>query len=98
MELHDAIDKVDILSDDQVIFARKPWTLAAEADVGKLDADHRVPSALAKMGLAYFLEVSVAQEVLEVFGKRKPSIDEKCALLMFYAENDAYPQWVYSEE
>jgi len=54
-----------------------------------------VPSDLTTLGLEYFLEVHVAKEVLEVLSGRKASKDEKLRLLIFYAENDAYPDWVF---
>lgn len=98
MKLQDALDQIKLVSDDKVIFARKPWTLASDAEVGLLDADLRVPSELANKGLCYFLEVSVANEVLEVFDNHHPSVDEQRALLMYYAEHDAYPQWVHGSE
>jgi hypothetical protein len=33
--------------------------------------------------------------VLGVFGEKPPSQEEKIALLVYYADNDAYPDWVY---
>jgi hypothetical protein len=95
VKLKDAIDQIKLLDDDKVIFARKPWELESDTCVDLLDAGQRVPAAISTQGFDYFLEVSVAQEVLEVFAERKPTKDEQRALLMFYAENDAYPQWVY---
>lgn len=95
MKLQDALDQIDRLSDDQVVFARKPWLLDSDAEIGMLDFDLHVPATVTSRGLDYFLEVSVAKEVLDVFGERKPSSEQRRALLMYYAENDAYPQWVY---
>lgn len=97
MKLENVLDQVDRMNDDAVIFAKKPWTLASDAEVGLLDADLRVPKTMADRRLEYFLEASVAKEVLEVFGDRKPTIDQRRALLMYYAEYDAYPDWVYAE-
>jgi hypothetical protein len=37
----------------------------------------------------------MARQVLEVFERRKPSEEQTRALLLYYAENDAYPSWVY---
>jgi hypothetical protein len=95
MKLQDALDQVDQVSDDRVIFARKPWTLESEAEIAVFDADFRVPAEIGSRGLEYFLEVSIAIEALEVFGDRTPTTDERRALLLYYAENDAYPEWVY---
>lgn len=95
MNLENALDQIHKMQDDEVIFAHKPWTLDSEADVGLLDNDFRVPKAISDRGFAYFLEATVAKEVLEVFGDREPTLDERRALLMYYAEHDAYPDWVY---
>lgn len=54
-----------------------------------------MPSEVAARGLDYFLEVNIAKEVLEVLGKKAASREEKVKLLIFYAENDAYPDWVF---
>ena len=35
--LEQALDEIDRLQDDDVVFARKPWTVASEAIIGKLD-------------------------------------------------------------
>jgi hypothetical protein len=95
MRLQEALDRIDQLSDDDVIFARTPWTLDSDAEIGPLDADLRVPVAITQRGLAYFLEASTANEVLEVFGDREPTAEQRRRLLMFYAEHDAFPDWVY---
>lgn len=95
MKLKEALDQVEQLSEDAVIFARKPWTLEADAEIGQLDNDLRVPEAIIDRGLEYFLEADVAKEVLGVFENRRPTVDERRRLLMYYAENDAYPEWVY---
>ena len=95
MKLREALDRVDQLTDDDVIFARKPWTLDSEAEIGRLDSNYRVPAVSTQRGLKYFLEASVINEVLEVFGDREPSAEQCRLLLMYYAENDAFPSWVY---
>lgn len=95
MTLKDAFDRVLILRDDDVIFAARPWTLTSEAEIGPFDSDYRIPEAYMERKLEYFLEASVAHEVLGVFGDRKFTDDERNELLLFYAENDAYPDWVY---
>jgi hypothetical protein len=96
MKLREALDQVGHLDDDKVIFARRPWILDTEAEIGRLDDESLgVPEAIRNRGLEYFLDVPVAREVLEVFGNREPTVEERRALLLFYAEHDAYPDWVY---
>jgi len=95
MRLSDAISNLSNLDYNDVIFARKPWTPKSEADVAPLDQEFRAPEAIKKRGLDYFLEVTVANEVLAVFGERIPTFDQVCDLIFFYAENDAFPEWVF---
>jgi hypothetical protein len=49
-------------------------------------------------GYDYFLEIDLALEVLEVLEGRSPSPDQKFELVLFYAKNDAFPDWVYDTE
>jgi hypothetical protein len=75
----------------------EPWDAEAEARVVELDEDSRLPSDALAGGLKYFLEASVAREVLDMLRSRRTasSVEEACKLLIHYAENDAYPEWVY---
>jgi hypothetical protein len=97
MTLKEVLTMLGELDEDDVIFSEKPWSINGRAIVDKLDSDYRVPISISSKGLEYFLEVSTAKEVLEVFRDRTPSINERCDLLMYYAENDAFPDWVYQE-
>jgi hypothetical protein len=95
MNLIELIDKIDDLGEGQCLFARKPWAAESEAVAEPLAKDFRVSLELSARGLDYFLEVPLIKEVLEVFGDRPASQIEKLNLLVFYAENDAYPDWIY---
>lgn len=81
----------------KTIFVRGPWAAEAEALVVQLDEESRPPADAEAAGHKYFLEASVAREVLDVLRSRptKSSTDDACKLLIHYAENDAYPGWVY---
>jgi hypothetical protein len=94
--LEQALDEIDRLQDDDVVFARKPWTVASEAIIGKLDHNLSVPEKLSNQGFEYFLEASTAKEVISVFGSRQRTDQERRALLLFYAIHDAYPEWAYT--
>jgi hypothetical protein len=95
MNLEKLLDALPELPEEECILARKPWTHASEAITAPLGEDFRVPTKLTEVGLEYFLEVHVAKEVLEVLGDRPASREKRLELLIFYAENDAYPSWVY---
>jgi len=45
--LQETLDQVSKLGDDDVILARRPWTLESEAEIAALDKDYRVPAAIA---------------------------------------------------
>jgi hypothetical protein len=97
MDLGTLIDHLPHNLDDRLcIFAAKPWSETAPAVAVHLDSEFKPPKEILEQGLAYFLEVQVANEALEVFGDRQPSAIEKRNLLIFYAENDAFPDWVYA--
>ncbi len=81
----------------KTICLRAPWTADSEACVVEVDEEGRIaPDALSE-GFQYFLEASVALEVMEVPRHRptRPTTEEACRLLIYYAENDAYPEWAY---
>ena len=88
-------DEVDLSM--KTICARQPLTADSEATVVALDEESQLPATALAGGLKYFLEAYIAREVLAVLRKRStnPTPEEACKLLIHYAENDAYPAWVY---
>ena len=94
--LAEIVDSLETLNEDHCIFARKPWSTDTLATVGPLTDDFRVPAEMGHEGFEYLLEVDIAKDVLEVFGARRPTLQERRNLILYYAENDAYPEWVYS--
>ena len=82
----------------KTICLRKPWTAQAEARIVQLDEESRLPPDAQADGHKYFLEASVAREVLDVLRSRPTpsSTEDACKLLVYYAENDAYPDWAYT--
>jgi len=53
------------------------------------------PAHLAEQGFNYFIEAPLAKEVLSVVGQRSLGDEKKRELVLFYAEHDAYPDWIY---
>jgi hypothetical protein len=95
MQLYELITTLDQLDDDHIICVKRPWSWGAEAQLAAPDEHLAVPDDVKRAGFAYFLEVHVAKEVICVFGEKPANTGEKVRLLVEYAENDAYPQWVY---
>jgi hypothetical protein len=94
MKLSEIIAKLESLDDEQCIVAKRPWSADAEAELVKLTEDYRVPGASLSAGYEYFLEVSVTlDDVLEGLGARLTS-QQRVEAVIFYAENDAYPEWL----
>ncbi len=98
MNLVEALEQVERLDTDLLICAKRPWSDSSEACIVAPTADLRVPNAVKAAGFDYFIDVSSALEALEVFGDRKPTEEQKLELLLFYGENDAYPDWVFDDE
>jgi hypothetical protein len=99
MKLDKAIAQLETLNKDGIICARAPWSSSSQCVVVSPDENLGVPKRFKDDGFIYFLEVNVAQEVLGVFDDvpHCPTQEEKVRLLIYYAENDAYPEWVYME-
>lgn len=95
MRLEEALDQIDGLGEDDVVFARRPWQLDSEALIGRLDENFGVPKAIADQRLDYFIDVPLAKEVLGILCSKPASLQKRRALLLYYAEHDAYPEWVY---
>ena len=93
--LDETIRQLATLDEDAILCVRQPWEPSAECVIVAPDENLAVPKHIKDAGLAYFLEVHVAREVLGVFGEKPHSHDEKIRLLIHYAEHDAYPDWVY---
>ncbi len=80
--------------DSRTIVAKRPWTANSEARLVSLTDEFRVPSDVLSEGFDYFLEVDIAlDEVLgELADRLSPA--QRIAAVVFYAENDAYPDWL----
>jgi hypothetical protein len=96
VQLKELIAKLDGFDEDGIICAKRPWSETVEAQVAVPDGNLAVPAAVKAAGFEYFLEVHVAKEVVDVFGEKPATLDEKVRLLIHYADNDAYPDWVYN--
>ena len=82
---------------EKTICVREPWTSDSDARLVDLDEESQLPPDAETDGYKYFLEAFVAREVMDVLQQRptESSTEDACRLLIYYAENDAYPDWVY---
>jgi len=96
MTLNDVINQLGALDMGAIICVRRPWSPLAQCIVTAPAENLGIPPEVKAAGFDYFLEVHVAHEVLRVFDDKPPTMEEKLRLLIHYAENDAYPEWVYT--
>ena len=92
MTLSDATRDLEQLPSEHTIYARRPWSPASPALVAQEPADGALPDAASASGLAYFLEVFIAQDFLNDWAaslSTAPSHDARCERLIHYAEHDA---------
>jgi len=95
--LRDVVKWLEAAEESEVsmktICVRAPWTADSEARVVEVD-DNRLPADALSGSLEYFLETEVALEVLDgLRNRRMITTEDACNLLLYYAENDAYPEW-----
>jgi hypothetical protein len=95
MKLLDVASSLPLLDDDQFIGVRQPWTEGSECLLTPIPPDLRFPVEARAQGFEYFLEVHTAKEICEVFGGRPVTPLQVAKLLVFYAQNDAFPDWAY---
>jgi hypothetical protein len=94
MTLADLLERLDSLDDNLTIYAeRNPNWSATSAAVACLEpGSGGLPDAAT--GMSYLLEVFLAKEVLQDWGKgrggRGATAQDKCNAVIYYAENDAY--------
>ncbi len=96
MNFAQLVQALPSLDETLIVCAPDPWAENSELRLLELDDDFEIPESLLDDGFEFFLEVAVVAEVLGVFEGKVVSDDEKIALLVYYAENDEYPDWVES--
>ncbi len=94
MNLASIIANLESVDSARTIVAKRPWNASSEARLVLTADDGRIPSGVLRDGFEYFLEVSVALD--EVLGSRADRLSptQRLAAIIYYAENDAYPDWL----
>lgn len=86
------MQKLESFDNESIIYATKPWTEHSKALALHEPESGELPPETQKLGLEYFLEVSIARDFLEdwvVILDTTPTLQEKCLRLIQYATNDA---------
>jgi len=92
MKLIDVIRELDSLHAESTIYAAMPWSETSPAMVATEPAQRGLPAEADRLGLNYFLEVSIARDVLDGWMSnldQKPSLPDQCARIVKYANSDA---------
>lgn len=90
--LMEIVDSCNGLNAVDTIYAQEPWTEQSVAVVATEPSSGDLPEDAKRLGMRYFLELSVANEFLVDWCqslKREPTLKEKCQRLIQYAINDA---------
>ncbi|MCA9641320.1 MAG: hypothetical protein H6718_06540 [Polyangiaceae bacterium] len=88
--LTELVGRLPSLDDDAVICGRKPWVAEGEFVVVSFNEDYSIPLEVQDLGYVYFLEVSLARDVLS--SRQDEPLNAAVDLLLYYAEWDAYPE------
>ena len=95
MTLAELLENLDGFDDNLTIYAEKNPFFSPESRAITCPEEEVQNIYDKKQGLSYLLEVFIAKEVvqawIEVHGDNKPSIEDICEAVIYYAENDAYP-------
>jgi len=93
MKLRDVVDDLPVLDEALCIVAKRPWSPACEVQVVPFTPEYRVPQSVLDSGYEYFLEVGTARDdVLKGMDFLSP--EESVEVLLYYAEHDAFPEWL----
>ncbi|WP_431286485.1 DUF7716 domain-containing protein [Roseateles chitinivorans] len=93
MTLAEVLSDIRGLRDGDVVYAVRPWSLSAEAyifpDPGP---DGNVVRFIKGTSFEYFLEVNLIHETIDAALSLGKTIPKAVEAVMYYAENDAYPE------
>ena len=89
--LRNVLASIEDIDDEATIYAQQPWRPDSATAIARMDEEASEATA---RGLAYFLEVAIVREAVEVWGTwregRQPTPDERCEAAIHYAVNDAF--------
>lgn len=91
MKLREILIKAENLDARDVVYAKRPWSLDSSACVVRYDSDERLPRHLSDASFEYFLDAELIQDIRgQIKGAGRPP-GEEFDVVLYYAENDAFP-------
>jgi hypothetical protein len=91
--LWDLVMKLSWIEDDPTIYASEPWDRNAKALLVSTDGEGCAAEPIPP-GFVYFLETSICKEILEGIARHKLSSERRFEVILYYAQNDAFPEWL----
>ena len=91
MTLAQVVGDLGALDEQATIYAAEPWVPEAEALVALEPNSGLLPDAAAQRGLRYFIQVSIARDLIEdwlLALRTAPALHEKCLRLIAYAVHE----------
>jgi hypothetical protein len=92
MRLIDIIEKISSIDPESTIYVREPWATDSTSVVAREPDDGGLPSQAEAEHAVYFLEVFLAQQMLEDWIRETgetPTTQQLCDRVLSYARNDA---------
>lgn len=91
MTLADVATRLREFDQTCTIYAAEPWTAASSAIVDYEPDEGGLPREAVRLGLSYFLEIEIANDVVDswVSTQEQPDDAATCQRLIDYAVNDA---------
>lgn len=94
MRLGSILERLDEFADEDAIYISRESPVNAETNATVSTIDDDGAPLVAMESMTYLLEISIARDVLQVWsewrGGRNPSIHEKVAAVVYYADTDAF--------
>ncbi|MXO66718.1 hypothetical protein GRI91_13210 [Altererythrobacter endophyticus] len=92
MTLENVAARLSEFDQTYTIYAAEPWTATSFAFVGYEPDEGGLPPEALKLGLSYFLEIAIANDVVDGWistQEHQPGNAMTCQRLIDYAVNDA---------
>lgn len=92
MTLSEVVALIETIDGTLTIFAAKPWRGDSEAIVAPYPDGYTLPPEAAANGLSYFVEVYIAQDIVQNWIEKpfaETTLEERLARVIYYAEHDA---------
>lgn len=96
MKLETMIGLIKEIPSDLVICAVQPWTKDSWCILTGLTSQGGIPEEIKQTKYEYFLEISVAREIMVVVGGCEIPPNRLTEFLIHYAANDGFPDWANS--